>query len=77
VIEKLQESGLWYPDEEVIGDDSAAVTTNYYTSDEMFASGYVNGKFGKTTTIGVTSVSCWIENGCLWISSKKCAYPNS
>lgn len=76
IIAKLQAKGLWYPDEPQIGDDSKGWSLGYNVSDEKYAEAYVNAKYGNSTfTIGCTSVSCWIADGFIWVSSTKCALP--
>lgn len=77
IIAKLQEKGLWYPDAAVIGDDSMSLTVGYDSSDERYATGYVDGKYGTPDGTGATSVSVWIEDGWLNISSTKCALPSA
>jgi len=76
IIAKLQEKGLWYPDAAVIGDDSMSLTVGYASSDDQYATAYV-GKFDKAVSSGVTSVSVWIEDGWLNMSSTKCALPSA
>lgn len=75
VIAQLQAKGLWYPDAEVIGNDSKGWTLGYGSADEQYATSYVNGKYGTPDGTGATSVSAWIEAGYLYISSTKCALP--
>ncbi len=76
IVNNLQSRGYWFPDAVSIGGGSAALTTNYYYSDELFAEGFLL-KFtniDKTST-GVISVSVWIENGYVNFLYDKCAYP--
>jgi len=75
VIDQLQAKGLWYPDAEVNGGGSKSWTLGYGSADEQYATSFVNGKFGQTTSIGATSVSVWIESGYLNISYTKCILP--
>jgi|GEM_PF-3025746 len=81
VIAKLQERGLWYPDAKVIGWDWKAWTLGYTCSDEKYAESYVQGKFGETKSIGVTSVTVaiWVnpDDGLTYlrIDTTKCALP--
>jgi outer membrane biosynthesis protein TonB len=76
VIAKLQAKGLWFPDAEVIGDDSMGMSVGSSIKDEKYADAYVDGKYGNPAlNIGCTSVNCWIADGFVWISSTKCALP--
>lgn len=75
IIAQLQAKGLWYPDAEVIGNDLIQLSVGYGNADDQYATAYVNGKYGQSTTIGATSVSVWIEGGYLNMSSTKCALP--
>ena len=81
VIAKLQARGLWYPDAKVIGWDWAAGTVGYMDCDEEWAEDYVQGKFGESKSIGVTSVTVaiWVnpDDGLTYlrIDTTACALP--
>lgn len=79
IVSNLQSRGYWFPDAVSIGNDSAALTTNYYYSDDKFAEGFLL-KFTKLEeigTMGVISVNVWIEDGYVHFSSTACAYPTA
>ena len=77
IISKLQEKGVWYPDAEVIGHDLIQVSVGYDSSDDRYATGYVNSKYGTPDGTGATSVSVWIADGWLYMSSTCCALPTA
>ena len=77
IISKLQEKGVWYPDAEVIGHDLIQVSVGYDSSDDRYATGYVNSKYGTPDGTGATSVSVWIADGWLYMSSTSCALPTA
>ena len=77
IIAKLQEKGVWYPDAEVIGHDLIQVSVGYDSSDDRYATGYVNSKYGTPDGTGATSVSVWIADGWLYMSSTSCALPTA
>ena len=77
IIAKLQEKGIWYPDAEVIGHDLIQVSVGYDSSDDRYATGYVNSKYGTPDGTGATSVSVWIADGWLYMSSTSCALPTA
>ena len=79
IVSNLQSRGYWFPDATSIGGGSASVTTNYFYSDEKFAEGFLK-KFAKLEeigTMGIISVSVWIENGYVNFSCDECAYPTA
>lgn len=76
VIQKLQEKGLRFPEQPVTGDDAFSCTVGYYKSDNEYAQLYVNGNHGDPALCkGAASVSCWIEDGNVWISASSCDLP--
>ena len=77
IIAQLQAKGLWYPDAEVNGGGSIQLSVGYANADEQYATAFVNGKFGRTISTGVTSVSVWIEDGWLNISCTMCTLPTA
>lgn len=77
IVNNLQSRGYWFPDEVSIGGGSAALTTNYFYSDDKFAEGFLR-KFTNIDKLGtgVISVNVWIEDGYVWFSYTTCKYPD-
>jgi len=77
IIAKLQEKGLWYPDAQVVGGGSVSLTVGYGSSDDQYATAFVNGKFGQAVSTGATSVSVWIADGWLYMAYDQCDLPSA
>lgn len=75
IIAQLQAKGLWFPDAEVNGGGSVQLSVGFANADDQYATAFVNGKFGQSTSIGATSVSVWIADGYLNMSYTKCYLP--
>lgn len=71
IIQLLTEKNLWYPDREEIGGGWAGLSLGYKSSDQKYAADFVAGKFGSMMK-GAVTISCWIEDGFIYISATYC-----
>lgn len=73
IVQYCIDNGLWFPDSAVIGGGSKGWTLGYASADSQYSESFINGKiYGD---VGVQSVSCWIENGYIYISYTTCLLP--
>ena len=76
VIQDLQEKGLWLPGQPVTGAEAVSFPVGCYVSDKEYAQLYMKANYrNPATDKGVSSVSCWIEEGYVWISASFSDFP--
>ena len=75
IIQYCKDNNLWNPDGEVWGSGSVSWSLGYCYSNQEYIDAFIRGKIRNT--IGVASVSSWIENDWLYIAYENCDLPAS
>jgi len=73
IIQYCKDQGLWFPGEEVNGSGQKGYELGYYYSDQQYIDAFIKGKIRGTCE--VVSITCWIEDGWIYIELEESYFP--